>query len=176
LQLLLDRGAFLEDSDVHRATLLRIAITGNHVEGARILLKGGISRLDAGLLAIAAGKSEEMVELFLSQGADLNSKGYDFPILNAIRSGVEKVVAMLMRAGIDISLQEEALLLAAGEGRLSVVVAVVEHGMPHLVHNFGHSAMLEALRKGNVEAVKYFLERGCSRASDMAREMLQVYS
>ncbi|KAL2853977.1 ankyrin repeat-containing domain protein [Aspergillus pseudodeflectus] len=92
MELLLDRGALLEDSDAYRANLLRIAITGNHVEGARILLERGISRLDAGTLAIAAGKSEEMAELLLSQGADPNSKGYDFPILNAIRSGLEKVV------------------------------------------------------------------------------------
>jgi ankyrin repeat protein len=73
---------------------------------------------------------------------------------------LEKVVAMLMRAGINISLQEGALFFAAGEGSLSVVVAVVEHGVPHLVHSFGHSAMLEAVRKGNAEVVKYFLERG----------------
>jgi ankyrin repeat protein len=78
---------------------------------------------------------------------------------NAIWSGAERVVAMLMRAGIDAEAQKEAFILAGRKGSLSVVIEVVELGMRHLVHDFGHFAVLEAAENRYAEVMKYLLER-----------------
>ncbi|KAJ0415168.1 ankyrin repeat-containing domain protein [Aspergillus carlsbadensis] len=160
MELLLDRGALLKASEA--PTALQFAISNNHVEVARILLERGISNLDDASLTMAAGRSGEMVKLLLDQGADPNSsgRGPDYPILAAIRSGLEDAIARLMEAGVDTVLQEEALVLAAGKGRLSIVEAVVKHGAHNLVSSFGHSAVLEAVRTGYAEIVKYLLGHG----------------
>jgi hypothetical protein len=96
-----------------------------------------------------------MLRLLLTYVADSNAVFLD----NAIWSGSERVVAMLMRAGIDAEAQKEAFILTGKKGNLSVVIAVVELGMRHLVHNFGHLAVLEAAENRRVEVVKYLFER-----------------
>ncbi|KAL2783672.1 ankyrin repeat-containing domain protein [Aspergillus keveii] len=156
LNLLLDRGASVESAASYEVGPLELATSRNHVEVARILLERGLVCPAARELEIALENGwNEMLQFLMTYVADSNA----VLLNNAIWSGSEKVVAMLMRVGIDAEAQKEAFILAGRKGNLSVVIAVVQLGMRHLVHSFGHLAVLEAAEKGHVEVVKYLLER-----------------
>ncbi|KAL4864141.1 ankyrin repeat-containing domain protein [Aspergillus spectabilis] len=156
LDLLLDRRASAGSAATYEVGPLELTTSRNHVEVARILLDCGLVCPAASDLEIALENGwNEMLQLLMTYVADSN----DVLLNNAIWSGSERVVAMLMRAGIDAEAQKEAFILAGRKGSLSVVVAVVELGMRRLVHNFGHLAVLEAAENRHAEVVKYLLER-----------------
>jgi ankyrin repeat protein len=156
LTLLLDRGASAGSATRYEVGPLELATSRNHVEVARILLDRGLVCPTARELEIALANGwNEMVQLLLTYVADSNAV-----LLNkGIWSGSERIVAMLKRAGIDAEAQKEAFIVAGRKGSLGVVITIVELGMHHLVHSFGHLAVLEAAENRHAEVVKYLLER-----------------
>ena len=166
-------------SRAHRATLLHyVGANGveqyrqkspkNAVEIAALLLEAG-AEPDAlatiygqsttlGLVAssvhpLRAGVQNEMMQLLLDFGADIEGAGAGSPLLSALRNGRGEAAQYLAGRGACLDLEG-----AAGVGRLDVVKTCVESGEASPAHL--ESAFAWACQYGRTDVVAFLLARG----------------
>jgi ankyrin repeat protein len=129
--------------------------------------------------AVLAG-SPEMVRYLLSQKADPRKKdaaGYP-PLMLAVRAGRAEMVAEL--AAYDREKLDDALLVAALEGKAAVIDELTNYGASVYARmDDGRTPLMLAAENGHVEAVEMLISIGANRfsmddegkiAADMARE------
>jgi len=106
--------------------------------------KQSLEQLDVAYTAQAFIRSiqnqdKKQVQLFLQAGMDPDEKvlvqtgGYLYPLLEAVRAGSVGVVTTLLQAGAnanvrDLNLKESALEIAVHQGMENIAIALLEHG------------------------------------------------
>jgi len=131
------------------------------------------------MVAVMRG-TPEMVRYLLSQKADPHKKdaqGYK-PLMLAVREGRGDMIGEL--APYDRDKLDDALLVAALEGKASVIDALTNYGASVYARmDDGRTPLMLAAQNGHIEAVDMLLEIGANRfsmddegriAADMARE------
>lgn len=132
------------------------------------------------LMAAVMRGTPEMVRYLLSQKADPHKKdaqGFK-PLMLAVREGRGEMVGEL--APYDREKLDDALLVAALEGKASVIDALTNYGASIYARmDDGRTPLMLAAQNGHLEAVDMLLEIGANRfsmddqgriAADMARE------
>jgi ankyrin repeat protein len=155
-------------------TALGCALDRGHVEVAKVLLEAGAA-VDKGFytpLCIAARHgNEELVQLLIDSGADLNrGSGHgkeETPLLAAASSGCERVVEILIEAGARVNqdVWNEILHVAADVGDRGVVELSIRHGadLNCARGSEDNGTVLHAAAAMNhAELVALLLERGVS--------------
>ena len=131
------------------------------------------------MVAVMRG-TPEMVRYLLSQKADphkKDAKGFK-PLMIAVREGRGEMIGEL--APYDREKLDDALLVAALEGKASVIDALTNYGASVYARmDDGRTPLMLAAQNGQIEAVDMLLEIGANRfsmddegriAADMARE------
>lgn len=132
------------------------------------------------LMSAVLSGSPEMVRYLLSQKADPLKKDAEGikPLMLAVRAGRAEMVAEL--APYDREKLDDALLVAALEGKAAVIDELTNYGASVYARmDDGRTPLMLAAENGHVEAVEMLLEIGANRfsmddegriAADMARE------
>jgi hypothetical protein len=132
------------------------------------------------LMSAVLSGPPEMVRYLLSQKADplkKDAEGYK-PLMLAVRAGRAEMVAEL--APYDREKLDDALLVAALEGKAAVIDELTNYGASVYARmDDGRTPLMLAAENGHVEAVEMLIEIGANRfsmddegriAADMARE------
>lgn len=132
------------------------------------------------LMSAVLSGSPEMVRYLLSQKADPLKKDAEGikPLMLAVRAGRAEMVAEL--APYDREKLDDALLVAALEGKAGVIDELTNYGASVYARmDDGRTPLMLAAENGHVEAVEMLIEIGANRfsmddqgriAADMARE------
>lgn len=111
--------------------------------------------------------NEQLVQLFLSKGADPNQPipGGETPLMTAARTGLTGPMKALLAGGAVVSATERrgqnALMWAAAEGNHEVMELLLAAGADFKTTlDSGHTALTLAVREGRAEAVRTLLKAG----------------
>jgi ankyrin repeat protein len=131
-QLLVDHGADVNLVCGHGTALSAASKCGNQPVVKFLLEKGALVDLVDGsrrtaLIEASSNKCNEVVELLIAKGADVNSPNTHItPLIAAARSGNADGVAILINAGADINAQNSGALLDAILGGHAQTAALLE--------------------------------------------------
>ena len=156
------------------ASALHAASTYGHVDVVRALLKGGATvdvlgyhpegePFTALCAACEAGHSEIAIAI-LGVGASKLDKypGHRNPLISAILGGLVDVVALLIKAGIDVnsrSSSASALGIAAANGQVVIVKTLSRSGAHTGFDDYhGHTALMIAAAEGHMDVVEALLD------------------
>jgi len=126
------------------------------------------SNRDEALSAACNGGKEELVELLVSKGTDIelrDKKGLT-PLMLAATAGHEKIVEVLLNHGANIEAKSDkskdtALALACSGGRLKIVELLLKRGANKENHNVNdYSPLTLAAAGGHVDIIKLLLANG----------------
>lgn len=181
---LLHRGAAVDLTDSRGHTALTWAMTGGHIDIARILVGAGANsngpreeqrtflHFMTPLQAAVAHGSVEPVEFLLDNGADPN--GRDSRGRSAVHSAVllpdEKVgiLKLLLERGGNPNAQDEhdstPLATAAMMGRTKAVRTLLEHGADASVCALGGQTALQFAKSGGHMEIIWLLEQASAKS------------
>ena len=186
LEKLAANGIAVDTRDVAGDTALHAAAAAGMKKAADFLLDRKLPVDVAGadertplMVAVMRG-TQEMIRYLLSQKADPHAKdahGYK-PLMLAVREGRGEMVGEL--APYDRDKLDDALLVAALEGKASVIDSLTNYGASVYARmDDGRTPLMLAAQNGQIEAVDLLLEIGANRfsmddqgriAADVARE------
>ena len=167
-------GADIDFPNAGGSTPLMDACWGKHREIAEFLLKNGAStkffddRMRTAL-HIAVDESEDLVELLVEYGANLedaNSNG-NTALLLAVIADKPAVVSFLLESGanpahLNHSL-DDALLAAVRANSTAVIPSLLKHGVKlETIDADGCTALFNAARYGHVEILAHLINHGAS--------------
>jgi ankyrin repeat protein len=186
LEQLVSNGIAVDTKNAAGDTALHAAAGAGMKKSADFLLDRKIPVDVAGaegrtplMVAVMKG-TPDMVRYLLSQKADphkKDAKGYK-PLMLAVKEGRGEMIGEL--APYDREKLDDALLVAALEGKASVIDALTNYGASVYARmDDGRTPLMLAAENGQIEAVDMLLEIGANRfsmddegriAADMARE------
>lgn len=121
--LLLDAGAKIDISSLHDETAILLAAAGSHSRIVQTLLDAGCAPEPAWAISKTSLKSREQADEMKGGAHDRASLGWT-PLMLACQNGLEDVVKMLLRAGVNLEPQspyrKTALVIAKENGRLEI--------------------------------------------------------
>lgn len=159
-------GARVEARDVHGRSALLLAVIGDHLDVARLLVDKGANpnavdhRLDTPWLATGVTGSVEMLEILLPAGPDMTIKNRygGVAIIPASERGHVDYVRRVAGTGIDVNHINdlgwtallEAVILGDGSTRYQEIVRILlgAGAAPHLADREGVTALQHAQRFG----------------------------
>ena len=168
----------MESTDSDDMKLVKAILHGDTEHVRHLLQLGAIKinrfiKFDEGsttaLEAACANGHDEIVELLIKYGADVNKKGKTGmrPLNVACRLGRVETVKKLLNSGASVDIDVEtsdpyfALLDATRFGRTDIVKILLEHGASAGLHTIGrYTAMILACTHGLTEIAKLLLEYG----------------
>ncbi|MFH1113810.1 MAG: ankyrin repeat domain-containing protein [Pseudomonadota bacterium] len=162
VRLLLDNGADVALKSECGWTALIQAVSGGHQEAARLLLERGAdinARDHGGVTALMdAVNHPEMVELLLDNGADINAKDHSgmTALAWAVNDGRSETMKLLRTRGSKMTLAI-AVSLRDTQEMMHLIQAGVD---VNARDESGSSAVVAAVRMGDVELVKFLLDNG----------------
>jgi ankyrin repeat protein len=157
-------------ADVDSATLMLIDAVSDDdpVKGQEALNAGGNARISDSKWGnlVHGAKSAAMINLLVSNGADVNSRGRrgKTPLYVAVDKGQAELVTALLAAGADPLLLKDKsnkplIHIAAKEGHLDIVRALLAYqGMHEIAANDGATALHYAAKGGYTDIVALLLE------------------
>lgn len=155
------------------------AISGFHIDAARLLLKHGArvslrSASGGGLMPLhqaAVTAQSAMCELLLERGAQVDSLDEDrnTPLHYAAASGSSAVVKGLLRGGAQVDLEQAQGLTpahwAAHKGHADVLEMLLAYGAPvNATSEEGATPLHMAANRGHLPCVRLLLEKGARRS------------
>lgn len=155
------------------------AISGFHIDAARLLLKHGArvslrSASGGGLMPLhqaAVTAQSAMCELLLERGAQVDSADDDrnTPLHYAAASGSSVVVKCLLRGGAQVDLEQAQGLTpahwAAHKGHADVLGMLLAYGAPvNATAEEGATPLHVAANRGHLPCVRLLLEKGSRRS------------
>lgn len=171
VELLLDNGADIEASDREVTPLMEASIM-NHIEVVRLLLNKGANvngdRASSTPLTCAAANSDiEVVRELLVAGADPNKiiDNGGSAVRAAAGEGRLDVVITLMEYGANINAPTSAALpVAASRGHKELVEHLLANGADIDARDAGDTALMNASWGGHQEIVHDLLRRGANHS------------
>lgn len=174
--LLLERGADVNERQ-SGSSVLAYAIQHASLENIEMLLDYGadvndktVAKDQTMLMMAIHNKREEIAELFVHRGADVNCRipgvVYHTALTYAIRHDNERLVRFLVSHGADPNIVNDAgytaLILASEHMHTSSMKALLECGAdPDIqIHIHGHTALIRAIDRKHGASVKVLLEHG----------------
>jgi TonB family protein len=140
-QMLINRGARVDEPSVLDETALTLAIEHNDLAFVNMLLRNGAkvnyrTKLDQTPLLIAAGKGfTQIARELIAHGANIEAdilNGKTTPLIKAAARGYLEIVRMLLEKNARINAKEKgiwtALMLASQNGFTDVVKLLIERG------------------------------------------------
>lgn len=125
VEFLISKGADVTKRD---NTPIHIAVHNNHTEIAKLLFKAGalIKKKDTLLCDACKADNEEMVNLLIAEGADVN---HNAPLIYACKQGNINIVRSLIQAGANVALRHNlAIQTASSKGFVHIVEELIRYG------------------------------------------------
>lgn len=177
-QLLISKGARVNDADDTGKTPLMRAVESGNLPMARLLAENGANvdeqcifprlGVDTYLSMIAAERGDQaMVNLLLEQGARVdqkNKQGWTL-LMWAANKGQEAVARLLLAKGAFVDGRSNVgmtpLMQAAAKGHIAIVRLLIEnHANINEQNVNGGSPLMWAVDEGHIEIVRLLLEHG----------------
>lgn len=167
--LLLEEGLDPVIRTTYGETPLLLAAKNNHLGPVKLLLKHGVNVDELGYsgetaLSLAARKgSKDLVAFLLSSGANLINdeegwSAFDWAILFGSTAALELILEHKFKQDIDQDMKNKGLFLAAEEGRLEIVRALLTSGADrNATDEYGSSVLDSAVSGGFEEIVRELL-------------------
>lgn len=174
LELLLENDFDIDAKDSYGATPLIIAAENGHVEVLRILLDKGASinavnyRGESALYWAARNGHKAALEFLLEKGADLIKDDEEWSALNwLIVNGDVELTKVLLSSSVELDTDgdgiNEALNLAAEEGKEAIVQILLDHGANINAQDWvGSTALDFASTVGHEATVQVLLQNGAN--------------
>jgi uncharacterized protein len=178
---MLDRGADVDAVEGDGSTALHWAAQNDDPDLVEALLEAGASpnaatRFGVTPLELASNNGNRaVIDRLLAAGADPNSVSREgqTPLMSASLAGRLGAVQSLLAHGAKVDTAEEwrgqtALMLAAGEGHIEVVGALIEAGANVTAKaKSGFTPLLFAVRNAQVDTMRLLLDHGAN-VNDLA--------
>ena len=163
LQVLLNHGA-----DLKRAPgIVEIAVSTNSLEAVRMLLKAGAdanAKRDGTYTALCTAIRDnrlDIAHLLLSNGADPDQKGPEYPIFKAVAHHRLHFLPALMVAGVDLHNPRSLLDTAVAYQNIDALRWLLEQGMnPNERGSKGSTPLTTAIRNSRLDMVDLLLTHG----------------
>lgn len=175
VNMLLGKGANLDDRDRHGDTPLLLACRGGHEEIALALLKNGANiyarnkyNNDTSLYLAIDRDLTSVVNMLLEKGANIHVNRWHIestPLHGAVAIGNINMAAVLLGHGSNINECDRdgctPLILATLLGHAEMALYLIDHGADvHSSVDTEHTSLYLACRNGLIDVVNALLEKG----------------
>ena len=178
---LLERGASLASTAPDGSTALHVAVLGDNLEIADLLISAGAdvearTRYYVTPLSLACTNGNEaMIRRLLEAGADPagTSEEGQTALMTASLNGNADALKVLLTRGVDVNVREPnrgqtALMWAASEGNSAAAELLIEFGAEvRATSTSGFTPLLFAVKNGYIGTAKVLLDHGAD-ANDTA--------
>ena len=185
VQLMIDKGEYLDARNVQGQTAFELAAAKGHTEIMKMLIEAGADKRSKALLEAAKNGHVDAVRFLLAAGVTelVNPKysGTTTPLMLAAKGGHKAVAELLLDAGADVFYSDAAnytaLYYAVDGGHADIVKMFLERDSG-CFYGRGESFIEAAARKGNAEIMQMLLDRGwpASNHTDVVDALNQAQS